>query len=115
MNPDHREEAEKLASLPYSLQIISDETTDGEPCFVAMNPELQGCIGQGPTEEEAIEDLSLARIDYIHSLLDDDLPVPISVQSFTTTSSSSINSRSVKTPDYTQTIQLRWAEEFSTA
>lgn len=76
MNPINRSKAEEKAKLSYTILVIPSETTDGKPSFVALNPELRGCMGQGQTEEEAIIDLDLARIDYIHSLLDDNLPVP---------------------------------------
>ena len=74
MNP--REEAVKLAERPYFEKIVLDETTDGEPIFVAYSPELEGCIAQGDTVEEARKNLSEARVDCIQSLLEDGLPVP---------------------------------------
>jgi predicted RNase H-like HicB family nuclease len=76
MNPFNRPKAEELAKLTYTTLVIPSETTNGKPGFIAMNPELRGCLGQGSTEGEAIADLGFARIDYIHSLLDDNLPVP---------------------------------------
>ena len=93
-------EAEKLAARPYIDQVIKDETTSGKPIFVALSPELEGCIAQGVTLEEAIQNLKEARIDYIYSLLEDGLPVPKpQVQSTTTTSGSTVNLAYVFIPD----------------
>lgn len=77
---NYRELAEKLASRPYDVEVINDQTTDGLPIYMAKTPELRGCMAQGRTIDEAIANLAEARIDYIESLLDDDLPVPDPVQ-----------------------------------
>ncbi len=71
-----RDEAIRLADTPYSTMVALDETTDGEPIYVALNPELEGCVSQGDTVEEAVNNLGDARIDYIESLLEDGLSVP---------------------------------------
>ena len=68
--------AKKLANRDYITKTYQDETTDGDFIFLASNLELEGCLGQGFTIEEAIDDLFDARVDYIKSLLDDNLPVP---------------------------------------
>jgi len=68
--------ANKLAAKSYLTVVTLDETTDGQPVYFARNLELPNCLGQGFTYEEAVQDLLLARIDYIYSLLEDDLPVP---------------------------------------
>ncbi|NCP15646.1 type II toxin-antitoxin system HicB family antitoxin [bacterium] len=85
MNTNLREKAEKLATLPYITEIVQDETTDGQPIYLARTLELDGCLGQGKTIEEAIQDLNEAKIDFILSLLEDGMPIPQP----TTTSSTS--------------------------
>lgn len=69
--------AQLLANRPYTTNFRQDETTDGTPIFVAECPELQGCMAQGWTIPEANLNLADARVDYIASLLEDGLPVPI--------------------------------------
>jgi predicted RNase H-like HicB family nuclease len=92
MKPNLRKQAEGLAERPYILEVVLDETTDGQPVYVAYNPELEGCMGQGETTDQAIIDLGNARIDYIHSLLEDGLPIPepVPLQTATKTSDSVI-------------------------
>ncbi|MGC8857383.1 MAG: type II toxin-antitoxin system HicB family antitoxin [Anaerolineae bacterium] len=73
---DKRARAEELAKRPYLIATSLEETTDGEPIYVARVLEMEGCFGQGKTREAAIEDLRLAMVDFIESLLEDGLPVP---------------------------------------
>jgi len=87
-NLNLRKEAEKLAERPYSVELVIDETTEGQPVYVARIPELEGCIGQGQTIDEAVSNLNDAKVDFIESLLDDGLPVPQPALLATTTSSS---------------------------
>jgi predicted RNase H-like HicB family nuclease len=68
--------AEKLASRPYIIEVILDETTEGKPIYLAKAPELEGCFGQGESVDDAVKSLGEARVDYIYSLLEDNLPVP---------------------------------------
>ena len=51
--------------LPYTLEVVSDRTTDGDPIYTARHPELPGCMAQGATPEEAITELNDARELYI--------------------------------------------------
>ena len=73
---DFRDKAERLALLPYSVVVIRDEDSDGNPVFLAVNTELDGCMADGKTSEEAIENLKDARADYIQVLLLSGEPVP---------------------------------------
>lgn len=68
--------AKKLAKRTYVAVVFLDETTDGESIYVALNPELDGCISQGDTADEALENLALARIDYIESMLEAGMSIP---------------------------------------
>lgn len=72
---DTRAKAQELAQRLYTIQVWRDETTDGQPVYVACSPELEGCMGQGETIEDALADFDEAKVDYIQSLLDDGLPV----------------------------------------
>ena len=71
-----REKAEVLAIRPYIVMTTVDETTDGELIYFARILEAEGCFGQGETRDKALEDLHLALVDYIESLLEDGLPIP---------------------------------------
>lgn len=68
--------AQELAAAKYTTVIKRDTLSDGSYCYVAHNPELEGCTGQGETELEAANDLAKARLDYIYFLLADGLEVP---------------------------------------
>lgn len=69
-------EVEKLANRVYFTIVFLDKTTDDESIYVAVHPELDGCVAQGDTVEEARENLNLVRRDYILHLLEHNLPVP---------------------------------------
>ena len=73
---DIHTKAEALAKLPYIIMTAIDETTDNQPIYFARATEVEGCFGQGETHEAAVEDLRLALVDFIESLLEDGLPVP---------------------------------------
>lgn len=76
MEMNRRIDAERLAARHYVIETRPSETTDGAPSWVAYVMELDGCIGQGQTREEAIADVRLAMIDYIETLLAFDILVP---------------------------------------
>jgi len=80
MKKNLRAEAEKLANRPYRFVVSQDETTDGKSAYAALVVELNDCIGHGNTEQQAIADASSAAIDYIESLLEEELPVPMPLQ-----------------------------------
>ncbi len=44
--------------------------------WVAEVPSLPGCISQGKSREEAIQNIKEAILCYIHALEEDNLPVP---------------------------------------
>lgn len=66
----------KYVDLPYSTVVVPDVTTDGELCYMASHPELEGCMTHGDTREEALRNLDDARRLYISALIDDGLQVP---------------------------------------
>ena len=55
-------------------QIVIYPGEDGY--WVAECPSLPGCISQGATREEAIENARAAILEYVAALTDDGLPVP---------------------------------------
>lgn len=76
MTNNRHEEATRLANRSYRTLVFLDETTEGEPIYVALNPELKGCVSQGDTPDEAVTNLREARFDFIYFLLEDGLDVP---------------------------------------
>ena len=67
--------AKHLAQKPYIEMVIIEEL-DGELVYIAMNPELEGCIAQGTGVNEAIRNLRNNRIAYILHFLENNLPIP---------------------------------------
>lgn len=85
MNTQLLRQAEMLATEPYTTEIMSDETTTGELVFLLSHPELPGCMAQGKSIEEARVNLEGATREYIMSLLEDGLLVPLPVVKATVT------------------------------
>jgi len=75
-NLELRRRAEQLSKQPYFFRVDRSIATDGERVYVATVIGLDGCMGQGDTFEEAIQDVRTALVDFIESLLEDGLPVP---------------------------------------
>jgi predicted RNase H-like HicB family nuclease len=50
-----------------------------ESGYVAYVPALKGCVSQGKTKRETIENIKEAMEVYIEALLEDGLPVPTEV------------------------------------
>ncbi len=62
--------------LIYPTVTFLDDTTGGGSIYVALHPDLPGCMSQGDTPAEARANLDDAREMYIASLVEDGLPVP---------------------------------------
>jgi predicted RNase H-like HicB family nuclease len=60
----------------YSVYVVPDETTDGEQCYLASHPELQGCMSHGRTIDEAVRNLDAARDLYVTTLQQLGQPIP---------------------------------------
>lgn len=71
--------------LYYMIEVVEDETTEGEACYLASHPELPGCMSHGATLDEALRNLADARRAYIQSLLEDSVSVPEPSMVVTTT------------------------------
>lgn len=62
--------------MKYRILIEKDE--DG--VFIAECPSLPGCISQGKTREEAVENIHDAIKGYLESLKKHDEPIPPSIE-----------------------------------
>ena len=60
----------------YPIEIVPDVDTEGGLVYVALHPDLPGCMSHGATPEEALEGLREARELYIRSVIADGLEVP---------------------------------------
>ena len=67
---------DRYLKLLYSTIVLPDVTTDGESCYVAYHPELEGCMSHGDTLEEALHNLGEVRRLYISTLIAEGLEVP---------------------------------------
>jgi predicted RNase H-like HicB family nuclease len=70
---------EDYMGLEYLTVILEDRYTNGTRCFLAMHPQLPGCMSHGDSTEEAVHNLEDARREYIASLIEDGLEVPTPV------------------------------------
>jgi predicted RNase H-like HicB family nuclease len=50
-----------------------------ESGYIAYAPALRGCISQGATQKEALQNIKEAMEAYIEALIEDGLPVPTEV------------------------------------
>ena len=103
---DLRKKAEELAARPYTLTVVLDLTTDGDRIYLASSPELEGCMGQGDTRENAIMDLEKARGDYIQSLLEDGLSVP-APQTYPTFTTSGVSVTFTNTGEFSNKLTIK--------
>jgi predicted RNase H-like HicB family nuclease len=67
---------EAYMQMPYRTFVKADKCGQN-PCFVAYHPELDGCMAQGDTWEEAINKLKSAKSEYIELYLELGWPVPL--------------------------------------
>ncbi len=114
-----KDHAAELAARAYFLFMFRDKTTDDDYIYVARNPEINGCIAQGETMEEAQENLNEVRADLIQHLLEHNLPVPEPSWMATTTeeNSSMVENLQQEYPnaDPTRDVQLEDQEQLFAA
>lgn len=67
---------ETYMQMPYRTYVAADKCGD-KSCFVAYHPELEGCMAQGDTWEEAINNLKSAKSEYIALCLELGWEVPV--------------------------------------
>ena len=60
----------------YATVVVPDVTTDGQPCYRAYHPELEGCMSHGETPGEAVANLSEVTRLYLSSLAKRGLDIP---------------------------------------
>lgn len=77
MRKSRSKSVEDYLALPYSTYVMPDVTTDGQPCYVAYHPELEGCMSHGATREEALRNLREATELYISTLLEKGIDFPL--------------------------------------
>lgn len=65
--------SEYYMELIYPIELLADRGAGG---FVASHPDLEGCIAQGETPDEAVAALEEARRLWITSRIEDGLSVP---------------------------------------
>lgn len=65
---------------------FKEDICGSDPCVVGYNPELQGCMAQGSTWQEANDNLKVVRREYIALLLELgwDIPIPKNQPEFST-------------------------------
>lgn len=68
---------EEFLGLPYSVEVVPDQSTEGSMCYVALHPELPGCMSHGDSPEEAIANLLEAKELYIKTLLEKGQNIPL--------------------------------------
>lgn len=108
--------AKELASQHYSVVISLEDTVEGDRVILATHPELPGCMSDGVTLDEALENLADARYEYILSLLEDGLPVPVPAQlGSTSATSGGVGYVSQVAVDISETDAARWVYDPTTA
>jgi predicted RNase H-like HicB family nuclease len=85
MNETLLEQAQELANKPYPWMMERDTLSDGQEVLLLRHPDLPGCMAQGFTLNEALQNLRDARVDYLYVLLDLGLPVPAPTPTTTST------------------------------
>ncbi len=70
------EKVSAFLSQPHRTVIYPDALEDGSIVYMALDPDLPGCMSHGPTPEEAKTNLEDARDSYVRALLSMDLPLP---------------------------------------
>ncbi len=76
MNQEFWHKAEEIAAKNYFVVVNEEKDSKGQPIYLASIQEFYGCMAQGQTKEEALVNLKDASIDYIYSLLIDNINIP---------------------------------------
>jgi predicted RNase H-like HicB family nuclease len=62
--------------LPYHVSLVHDRDEDGAEGWVAEVDELPGCVSQGASPNEAVENLADAMLGWISVALEDGKEIP---------------------------------------
>jgi antitoxin HicB len=68
---------EDYLNLPYHITLVRGEWADGTEGWFAEVDELTGCMSQGRTPEEAIENVRDAMLGWISVALEDGKEIPL--------------------------------------
>lgn len=68
--------AKEYTDRSYPFQVFKDEEGVGQAKYMAKHPDIEGCMAQGASQSEAIQNLNDARHDLIEFLLKRGLPIP---------------------------------------
>ena len=60
----------------YCIEVTPDKCTDGNPCYMARVRELPGCMSDGNTVAEALENISAALSLYVQALRKRGMEIP---------------------------------------
>jgi len=90
MKSEIHKRAIELSKRPYSIEISKSKTTDKRDIYLARNIELEGYMAQGESIDDALNNLFDATVDYISSLIEDSLEIPLPGNRKTFTSDPSI-------------------------
>ena len=75
-DPELQRKAEELAARDYDVVWSFDELSNGDNVFLVEHPELEGCMVQADTLEDALAELKVATVDFIYFMLEDGLEIP---------------------------------------
>jgi predicted RNase H-like HicB family nuclease len=71
-----RTRAEGYLDRPYHITLVHDRDEEGNEGWVAEVAELPGCLSQGDTPAEAVENVRDAMLGWISVALEDGRPIP---------------------------------------
>ena len=86
MSDNLEQQAKKLSSRNYTIEVSVPDKDQENKIFLAKNPEIHGLMAQGASIEEALGNLAETRYEYILSLLEDGIEVPTPASEITQTS-----------------------------
>ena len=66
---------DEYMKMPY-VTVIQEDQSDGNVCYMALNPELPGCMAQGATTQAAFDNLTEARRQLLAVLLKRGVTIP---------------------------------------
>jgi predicted RNase H-like HicB family nuclease len=72
----HGARTKRLSGQPHTIVVEYESDPKGFTGYFAYHPELEGCMAQGATPEEALASLAEARRMWIAHSLKHKLPVP---------------------------------------
>jgi antitoxin HicB len=68
--------AERYLEMPYHYRVVRSELEGGAPGWVAAVEEFDGCIAQGDTPEELMENIGRAMLAWVSAEVEVGHPIP---------------------------------------